>query len=180
MSKRMQEFKKRIRENASKEQMNIMYHLDRVTGQQITEEDMKKCEEFFQQLSDILKDRYEVVPSCNQDISRYLIPIGTRDQVSYYGKPDFSFRISDHWNWYSSTKKCNDKDYIQCDSVDMPPARERDDEHATKARKGLQVAIHCKDGKYHHVFGYKWDQSSRMFRWVENDPKDICKIYGLA
>lgn len=182
MTKRMKEFKERLRENARKEKEVPTYDLEAETSViQVTEDDLWKCEKFLKGLQKILEGKYEIIGSCNRDISRYLIPVGTENQVTYYRKPDFSFRISDHWNWYSNLKKCSDENYIQCNSVDMPEARKRtEDGKATKPRKGLQVAIQGTDGKYHHVFGYKWDRKTKSFRWVENSPADICRIYGLA
>lgn len=174
MTKRMQEFKNKLRENAK----NDNYSLAENMGMPLLKKDLDACEKFLNGLQAILKGRYEIVGSCNQDISRYLIPIGTEELITYYGKPDLSFRISDHWNWYSNAKKCTDISYVQCESVDMPSARARTDWHATKPRKGLQVAIQGVDRKYHHVFGYKWN--GKEFVWVENDPMDICKLYGLA
>lgn len=60
------------------------------------------CEKFFEALCDMLSDRYEMLKSCNRDMSAYLCPIGTTSEVTYYSKPEGSFRISDHWNWYGT------------------------------------------------------------------------------
>ena len=175
MTKRMKEFKARIQANKK----SFEYDLSSEMGIPKRPEDLEACEAFLRQIQTLLEGRYEIVGSCNQDISKYLVPNGTEKQITYYGKPEKSFRISDHWNWYSSTKKCRDISYVQCESVDMPNARERTDEHATKPRKGLQVAIQGTDGKYHHVFGYKWIPEIREFKWVTNSPMDICKEWGL-
>lgn len=180
MTRKMREFKKQLQENAKKEAASGTYDISKDMGVSIKEKDLEACEKFLMDLQKILGGKYELVGSCNKDISRYLIPIGTEKQISYYGKPEKSFRISDHWNWYSSTKKCRDISYVQCESVDMPAARERKDWHATKPRKGLQVAVQGTDGKYHHVFGYKWSEAERNFKWIENRPMDICKELGLV
>lgn len=140
---------------------------------------MDACLAFFQKLSDILNGKYEIVGSCNKDVSQYLVPIGTIDQISYYGKPEMSFRISDHWNWYSSIKKCKNPDYVQCNSVDIPRAKKRTDDHATRPMRGMQVAIQWTDGYYHHVFGEKYDPKTRKYVWVESNPEDICRRFGL-
>lgn len=175
MSKRMKEFKARIQANKRMSEFKLYKEMEILRRK----EDLEACEEFLQDVQTLLKGRYELIGSCNRDISRYLIPIGTESKVTYYGKPEKSFRISDHWNWYSNTKKCRDFSYVQCESVDMPKARERKDEYATKPRKGLQVAIQGTDGKYHHVFGYKWNSEHEEFEWVSNNPMDICKEWGL-
>jgi len=175
MTKRMKAFKEKLRANKKAG----WYNLSQDLGIPRKAEDLEACEKFLGRIQKILKGSYELIGSCNKDISQYLIPLGTENQVTYYGKPEKSFRISDHWNWYSSTKKCRDISYVQCESVDMPAAREQTDEHATKPRKGLQVAIQGTDGKYHHVFGYKWDAEEETFKWVTNDPMDICREWGL-
>ena len=84
-----------------------------------------KCKIFFELLTNALKDRYEVLGSCNNDISAYLCPVGTSSEVTYYSKPERSFRISDHWNWYANTNKCPDSKYIQCYCRELPWARKR-------------------------------------------------------
>lgn len=175
MSKRMKEFKERIEANRKLGEFNLYNGMELARR----DEDLEACEEFMKEMQRILDGKYEILGSCNKDISKYLIPIGTKSQVTYYGKPEKSFRISDHWNWYSNTKKCRDFSYVQCESVDMPKARERKDGYATKPRKGLQVAIQGTDGKYHHVFGYKWNPEQEEFEWVSNNPMDICREWGL-
>ena len=131
---------------------------------------MEACIQFFEELAKLLQADYEAVASCNKDASRYLVPKGTSGQISYYGKPDRSFRISDHWNWYSNTQKCRDEKYIQCESVDMPRARIREKEGmASKSRFGIQVCLLGTDGRYHHVFGDKFDRKRHTWNWIEND-----------
>lgn len=169
-SKKMKAFKEKCRENQEK----IPEYQETPMMRK-----MNACQTFFQKLADILEEKYEIVGSCNKDQSQYLVPLGTADQISYYGKPAMSFRVSDHWNWYSSTKKCKDPDYVQCNSVDMPRAKRRTDEHATRPRRGVQVAIQWTDGYYHHVFGEKWDPKERRFVWVKSNPEEICRRFGL-
>lgn len=176
MTKKMREFKARMKANSKA----VEYQFDADMGVPMRNRDLKACEKFLREVQRILDGRYEIVGSCNRDISKYLIPIGTEKQITYYGKPELSFRISDHWNWYSNTKKCRDASYVQCESADMPLARERTDERATNPRKGLQVAIQGTDGKYHHVFGYKWNSETEEFCWIKNDPMDICRKWGLV
>ena len=86
---------------------------------------MALCMAFFEELSNELPN-YTVVGSCNKDSSLYLVPNGTEDEITYYSKPAKSFRISDHWNWYANTKKCDNERYIQCLCVDLPYAKRRE------------------------------------------------------
>lgn len=131
---------------------------------------IKKCQNFFKELSNVLSETHDSIGSCNNDISMYLIPKGSESELSYYGKPEYSFRISDHWNWYSSSKKCSDLKVIQCNSVDIPWCRKREEtDKATKPIYGIQVSYYGKDHKYHHVFGEKFNRKTKKWVWVEND-----------
>ena len=177
MTGRMKAFKEKCRQNHKIfEEKKIELGGDYRTRR----EQMELCASFLYKLADILKEDYEVIGSCNRDQSCYLIPKGTEKEVTYYGKPLFSFRVSDHWNWYSNVKKCRKLDYIQCNSLDIPEAKEREDERATEPIVGCQVAIQGTDGNYHHVFGEKYDRKTRSWSWIDSDPMDVCKVYGLA
>lgn len=137
------------------------------------------CKTFFDELSDILKDTYEVAGSCNQDISQYLIPKGTISDLTYYSKPKKSFRISDHWNWYANLKKCSNPHYVQCLSVDLPRANKRfkwNGYRATTPIHGNQVCILGGDNKYHAVYGEVYDRKTRTWSWLETDPADIAEM----
>ncbi len=137
------------------------------------------CIEFFNALADALKETYEVVASCNNDISAYLIPKGSIDKLSYYGKPELSFRVSDHWNWFSNLKKCDIPNYVQCMSMDMPWARRREEESkSTKPRYGIQVAIFGKDGRYHHVYGEKFDRRTKEWSWEVDTLDNVIRMIG--
>ena len=132
-----------------------------------------KCAEFFDGLCKMLSN-YEVVGSCNADSSVYLIPKGTVDELSYYGKPVLSFRISDHWNWYSNIRKCSDPKMIQCFSVDMPWARKRNyADGPSKPVYGCQVAIYGSDHRYHHVYGERFDRKSGKWYWETTTVDDV-------
>lgn len=136
----------------------------------------EKCKAFFAELCDILKDNYEVVGSCNKDSSAYLVPKGTADQISYYGKPENSFRISDHWNWFSSALKCTDENMVQCRSMDMPWCRTRTEPgKATKPHFGWQV---CKyeNGVYHAVYGDCFDRKNRKWFWLDTEPATVAAL----
>ena len=135
---------------------------------------LNKCLEFFYELADILEGRYELVESCNLDVSSYLVPNGTADDISYYGKPEKSFRVSDHWNWYANLSKCSRRGYVQCYSVDVPRARRRLEEgKASKPRVALQVCRLGDDGKYHAIYGEKFDYYLGEYVWVENTPEAV-------
>lgn len=135
------------------------------------------CEIFFSNLSKILEDTYEVVRSCNQDISQYLIPKGTISELSYYSKPKKSFRISDHWNWYANIRKCSNPRYIQCLSVDIPRADKRSAYgKPTKPKTGIQVSVIGGDGKYHAVYGEVFNRKTKKWEWLETDPADIAEM----
>jgi hypothetical protein len=141
-------------------------------------EKMEACMKFFNILAEELSDDYEVVGSCNKDASVYLIPKGTIDDLSYYGKPLMSFRFSDHWNWFSNTKKCKDRYHIQCNSVNIPWPnwRRHDDDSATRPRTGFQVAFYGKDKAYHHVFGDCFDREKRKWTWKEKTVQQVIKM----
>lgn len=140
-------------------------------------EKIRRCQYFFEELAKILNDDYEVVGSCIKDISMYLIPKGTETDISYYGKPDKSFRISDHWNWYANLNKCEKKHYIQCWSVDVPYPRDRKTETGpSEPRRAIQVAVIGKGGKYHAVYGEKWNKKHKRWDWLENTPEQIVSV----
>ena len=138
---------------------------------------MRECKEFFAILRDILHEKYEVVPSCNCDESRYLIPKGTISEITYHSKPALSFRLSDHWNWYAALYKCKDEHYIQCYTRDMPWTRKREKEGmASKPRLGTTVCVMGGDGQYHVVFGERFNRKTKAWEWIESDPADIAEM----
>lgn len=134
------------------------------------------CKKFIDELADILSETYELVGSCNKDMSAYLIPKGTIDELTYYSKPSKSFRISDHWNWFSNLNKCSDPHYVQCYNLDIPRCRPRDRNNpmmATKARFGIQVGYIGKDQIYRCVFGACFDRKTKTWKWIEADPSTV-------
>jgi len=144
------------------------------------EEKVKKCIEFFDNLKDVLSKNYEVVASCNADISSYLIPKGSIEDLSYFGKPAKSFRFSDHWNWFSNLKKNPDPHYIQCFSVDAPWANRRTSDKATKPIHAIQVGYFDSDNRYHAVYGEMFDRKTKTWDWLEADPATVVDWLGLA
>lgn len=123
------------------------------------------CIDYFNNLYEKLCLTHELVISCNDDISMYLVPKGTKNQITYSSKPVDSYRVSDHWNWFANLKKCPYEKYVQCFNVDLPKAKPRTEEgKASKPVYGIQVAYFGKDQKYHHVFGEKFDRTNG--KWV--------------
>lgn len=138
---------------------------------------LEKCKEFFGALVEKLSGEYELVNSCNQDISQYLIPNGSIDELTYYSKPELSFRISDHWNWYASLTKCEKEHYIQCYTKEMPWTQKRLREgKASRAIQGISVCLMGVDGLYHVVYGERFDRKSKKWTWFESDPSDIAAL----
>ena len=135
------------------------------------------CLNYFMQLAEALSDTYEIVGSCNRDESIYLIPKGTENEISYQGKPELSFRVSDHWNWYANTERCPEEWYIQCYSIDMPYPRQRPKPNkASKPRFGDQVAFFDTDQRYYAVFGEVYDRGAREWSWIEVSIDDILEM----
>lgn len=126
------------------------------------------CHDYLLHLRDLLNDKYELVLA---GLDVYLVPKGTANQITYYGKPEGSFRLSDHWNWYYNDEKCPDPDVVQCLNVDVPPAFIRypeDGLKTTKPRFAIQVAKY-EHGKYHCLHGEFFDKKSQMWCWAATD-----------
>jgi hypothetical protein len=175
MTQKMREFKERLRNNYQTSMAEYARY-------ETEKSKMALCIEFIETLATLLGESYEMIGSCNKDASKYLVPAGTTDQITYYGKPTLSFRVSDHWSWYSNLKKCAEPSYIQCYSIDAPVPKPRpigNPGQATKPVMGKQVCIQLADGMYHHVFGDKFDRKTHKWTWVENDPAEVLAAYGL-
>ena len=142
-------------------------------------EKIKKCVAIFEELANLLNNHYEVLASCNQDLSKYLVPTGTSNLVTYYSKPKLSFRISDHWSWYSNLKKCCWPEHIQCFSKDLPYPDSRKDDKATKPIDAIQVCFTIDGYRYDCIYGDKYNSTTNTFEWVENTPEDIIAYLGL-
>lgn len=141
------------------------------------------CLNFFNALAERLGDDYEIYGSCNKDNSLYLIPKGTLADISYYGKPINSFRVSDHWNWYSTLRRCSDPKRIQCYSADLPWARRRPElteyHSAIKASTPITAAMvgfYGPDGKYHCVYGEAFNRKDRSWLWVDNTVSNVAAM----
>lgn len=133
---------------------------------------------FYRELVNRLSDLgYVDQGSCNKGvISRMLVLSGTEDQISYQSKPKYSFRYSDHWNWYSSLKKCPNPDYIQCYNIHMPRPRCRKEVgKATEPWAAIQVAFYGEDGQYRCVYGKYFDRYTGTWKWRENTVDAVIK-----
>lgn len=130
----------------------------------------QNCKGYFGYLVQKLADTHELVPSCNNDESMYLIPKGTIDQLTYQSKPVDSYRFSTHWNWYANVNKCPDPNYVQCWNVDLPRPKQRAAEgKPSKPVLGICVARFGEDHLYHTVYGEVFNYRKRMwwFRTAE-------------
>lgn len=143
----------------------------------ILDEKIVYCSSFFNCLSEKLNESYSIYGSCNNDCSKYLVPNGAESEVTYYGKPELSFRVSDHWNWYSNIIKCNIPNYIQCFSPDFPWVRKRKAEgKASVPVLSASVCIYL-DGAYHVIYGEKFDRKTKKWSWIESTPDEIIEKY---
>jgi len=138
-----------------------------------------KCWNFFNELSRALMAErgYELMKPRGGYRAAYLFPKGTIKQISYYGKPELSFRCSDDWNWYTNKKRCPDPEQIQCHSVDIPGPLWRKDDDGTKPVKGWNVAIYGLDHKYHCVYGTYFDRVDRRWGWKETSVQEVISQY---
>lgn len=143
-------------------------------------EKIRKCNEFFYQLAELLKDDYEIVyPFEKNSFSsdKYLVPKGTKDQISYYGKPVGSFRFSTHWNWRESLDKCANERYIQCLNMDLPFAKKRKGEgQRSDPVMAEQIAYYGPDLKYHTVYGEMIDKKQHKWTWLEDTPEAVVNM----
>lgn len=131
------------------------------------------CNYFFDGLKERLSDIYEEVPSCNNDFSRYLCIKGSSEEITYNGKPELSLRVSDHWSWYSSTNKCENKNYAQCFSKDFPrPHKRKVPDKASEPIKAASVCLY-KNGEYKVIFGEIYDRKKRSWGWINDSVDDV-------
>jgi len=139
-------------------------------------EKYNKCNDYFTELSKILQG-YDILYSCNRDLSKYLIPVGTESDLTYESKPQYSFRISDHWNWYANVQKCAKPWYIQCLSKDMPWAKKRLKQgYASKPIAGISVMFYGPDNLYHCIFGELFDRKTKSWSWIETPIEEVLKM----
>lgn len=140
------------------------------------------CKAFYYELGYILtaNGEYENKISNNRNsnkFSAYLVPKGTKNEITYFSKPLNSFRFSNYWNWYAPYSKCNDKWVIQCFTEDMPRTKKRNGEGLeSEPVLGTAVCIMGKDEEYHVVYGEIFDRKTKSWSWLETDPADIAEM----
>lgn len=139
-------------------------------------EAMEKCMSFMDKLKELLKDYYEFYYSPFAKQSCHLVPNGTAEENTYYSKPLYSFRCSDHWNWYANTKKCNVYWYVQCFNPDVFWPEKRKNSGATKPRYCTNVSFFGYDQKFHCVYGEKFDRKTKTYIWIESDPEEVAAM----
>lgn len=152
----------------------------------LREEEKELCRKFFIDLSEALKNDYEVMASrARKDgvfgCSIYLCPKGTTNQVTYHSKPEHSFRFSDHWNWYTSFKKNPDPKYIQCYTRHLPDPKRR----PGVGMPSDPIIANCVglfiNGQYRIVYGSKYDRKAKEWIWVDNTIEDVvAKVTGSS
>ena len=180
-----------------------MNHYKFFKNDSIFREQAESCVKFFEELTNLLED-YETIGTgkfpknyfvehADNNIFRlqdkYLIPIGTKSQITYYSKPKWSFRISDHWNWFDK-KNCKQKGYIQCFNVNLPrlPYRFEEGEDRSSCCNAIQVAIFTHDNvkkghdgeAYHCVYGSYKNKDTHSWEWMEKTPQQVIEEYCLA
>ena len=162
------------------------------------QEQAEACIQFFTKLSELLSDDYEMINSGSREFmiihkhkfgelfrisDHYLIPFGTKSQITYYNKPHWSFRISDHWNWFDTVDKCNQKNNIQCFNVDLPRTKRyvKDNERSVPI-SAFQVALYGNhnDEAYHCVYGAYKDKNTHKWCWMEKTPEEVISEYALV
>lgn len=140
---------------------------------------LRKCNAFFLKVADLLKDTHTVMGSASGVWkSACLVPKGTENQVTYYGKPVNSLRVACNWNWRASLKHCSIPDSIQCLTRDLPWAKHRPENNPELASPpiwGNMVGLYGKDQRYHCVYGEKFDRRTKTWEWVEGDPEEVAK-----
>ena len=99
---------------------------------------------------------YINMPSCNKDASRYLVPEGTEGEVTYFGKPELSFRLSDHWNWISPKKAPG---VVQCKLY-----RVREPKLGERPLGRIEIGLY-KDGEYHFIAGERRNKNTNGWLW---------------
>ena len=149
----------------------------------IRNEEKELCKAFFLELTKALEGDYDLLASKVRrgECSMYLCPKGTTDQVTYYSKPELSFRFSDHWNWYTSLKKNPDPKYIQCWTTHLPAPKKRQGDGLPSDA----IMAHCVClfilGKYRVVYGAKYDQKRHSWSWVNSTVDEVvARLKGRA
>lgn len=137
---------------------------------------MKECNEYFYKLAERLNASHRVVTGKSGDISKYLVVTGTENQLTYYGKPFLSFRLSNHWNWKANLRKCVDPNHVQCYTKDLHhPFRRPDSVHASKPVYACCVGYYGPDRLYHIICGEVFDPSTKATRFIKKDIDEVIR-----
>lgn len=135
---------------------------------------LAQCYDYLNNLAKMLESSHEMADSCNKDKTRYLVPKGTENQITYYGKPLFSFRVSDHWNWKAPLKKCVDPHRVQCFTKDLHYPLDRVGEgRASKPILACSVGYYGMDNQYHIVCGEVYNPKTRTAEFIMKDLNEV-------
>lgn len=114
---------------------------------------IKKINQIFNKFEDLaekLKETHILVGSCNNDNSRYLVPKGHENEMSYTGHPEGTIRISDHWSWYANIVKCPNAEFIQCNLQGAYARSRKEEGKAGDPNMAICIAIY-KNGIYYPI-----------------------------
>ena len=143
-----------------------------------TKEQMKELNSLYSKLCQYLIEnkQYIMMNSCNKDNTKYCVPQGTAKQVTYYGKPENSIRISDHWSWYANLKRCAEEDNIQCYNVDMPDSTERLGKgKASQPIEATAIAVYYNNA-YHTIAGAYIESNTGKWGWKSPSLAELASI----
>ncbi len=132
------------------------------------EETEKICADFWEKLSNYLREK-GYLETKSKAKSRYLVPSGTENEITWMGKPEFSFRYSNHWNFYTDLKNNPNPNAIQCLNPDIAPAYSRKSpEKGSRPVKGIAVAFYF-NGHYRTICGQKYDLITDTWSILDNE-----------
>lgn len=137
-------------------------------------EKQEKCNQYFNSLYEMLKDSHDRRTNKTRDRrpDKYIFPKGTGDEITNVGKPANSFRYSNKWNFWKNGKG-EMLDSVQCYSEDFPKAHT--DSHGCGPQGSVlaySVCFYGEDGRYHVVYGERYNRRTKKWDWVESDPED--------
>lgn len=136
-------------------------------------EKKEACRNYMLMLANKYQDTHVLVTSPYNKDTLMLVPKGTEDQVTWYGKPKDSYRYATCWNWYANEKKCKDPNYIQCFNHDLPRAKKRNAPGSgSDPVFGICVAYTNNGKQYHHIFGEKYDRKKHEWYFGFCDEED--------
>ena len=137
-------------------------------------EKQEKCNQYFNGLYELLKDTHDRRTNKTRDRrpDKYIFPKGTGDEITNVGKPKDSFRYSNKWNFYKNGKG-EMLPEVQCYSEDFPHAHTDSLGHGPQGSVlAYSVCFYGEDGRYHVVYGERYNRKTKKWDWVESDPED--------